>query len=59
MFIAREDVKNISIFVDFSRLCNVILIFPELSREFLTNWITFPLSNIKRATEWRKMNWRF
>ena len=54
MCIIREDILFFSD-VDFSRLCNIILSFPELSPEFLTNEITFPLSNIKIAMELRKM----
>ena len=53
-FIARDNVKNILSYVDFSGLFNVILSFPELSPDFLTNGITFPLSNSKRSREWRK-----
>ena len=45
--------------VDFSRLCIVILGFTELSPEFLTNEITFPLSNSKIAMELKKMLLRF
>ena len=41
-------------YVHFSRLCNVILIFPELSPELSTNVITLPLSDSERSTERRK-----
>ena len=43
MRIGREDDKNISIYVDFLILCNVVLIFTELSAEFSKNGITFTL----------------
>ena len=53
MYIEREDVKNILRYDDFSQLFNVILSFPEFSLEFLTNGITFLMSNSKRAMEWK------
>ena len=40
MCIAREDAKSILIYVDFSRLCNFILSFPELGPEFLKNFLS-------------------
>ena len=43
--------KYILIYVDFSRILNVILRFHELSTDFLENGITFTLSNSERATE--------
>ena len=54
MCIAREDVLFFCD-VDSSRLCIVILSFPEFSPEFLTNEITFPLSNSKIVMELRKI----
>ena len=55
MCIGREDDKNIFSYVDFLRLFNIILRFPELSADFLTNGIIFPNSNRKRTMEWRKI----
>ena len=46
--------KHILIYVDFSRILNVILRFHELSTDFLEDGITFTLSNSERATERRK-----
>ena len=40
-------------YVDFSKLCIVIKLFPELSINFLTNEITFPLACSERAIELR------
>ena len=47
MCIVREDVKSILSYVDYSRLCNVILSFPALSPIFLTNGITFLCQIVK------------
>ena len=54
MCIGREDDTNILSYVDFSRLCNVMLGFPEFSTDFSTNGITFTLSYSERAMKWRK-----
>ena len=43
MCIGRDDDRNVSSYVDFSRLCTVMLGFPELSTYFSTNGITFLL----------------
>ena len=53
MFITRDYFINILGYFYYSGLCNVITKFPELIRDMLRNGITFPLSKIKRAIEWR------
>ena len=52
MFILREDFKNILVYYDYSRLCNVITNFFELSPDILKNWIILPLSKSKISIEW-------
>ena len=49
MCIVSEGVNNILSYVDFSKLCHVILMFSELSFEFVKNSITLYLSNSERA----------
>ena len=55
MCIGREDDKDILSYVDFSRLCIVIKLFPGLSANFLTSGNTFPILFSERSRQWRKM----
>ena len=41
---AGEKMMNILSYVDFSKLYNVIKIFPGLNQNFMKEGITFPLS---------------
>ena len=52
MYIAREKIKNILSYVDFSKLCHVITYFTKLNKTFGQEDITFPLSSSSRAIEW-------
>ena len=54
MVIAREERKNVISYVDYSKICHVIRSFPDLNQTFGKEDITFPLSSISRAIEWRK-----
>ena len=53
IYIAREEWIIILSCVDFSKLCHVIKYFPWLNKVFRQEHITFPLSSISRAIEWR------
>ena len=54
MYIAREKIMNMLSYVDFEKLRHVIKYFPESPQKFGKEDITFPLSSISRAIEWRK-----
>ena len=50
---ARERGRNILSYVDFSHRYYVLKSFPELKQDIVEEDITFPLSSISRAIEWR------
>ena len=49
MYIGIEDEQNILSYVDFTRLCNVIRPFPELSLDILEEGVNFTLSFSARS----------
>ena len=56
MYNAREHMKNILSYVDFSRLFQVIKYIPRLNPNFGKEDIAFPLSFSSRAIEWQTIS---
>ena len=53
MYIGRENYKNVLSYVDFTRICNDMSQFSELTIDILINGITFSLQYSAITFKWR------